>query len=73
LRETIWLTIVVGSTGEVGSWFFISVTRRLINVVCRLPAEVPVPLLDELLEVLPDVAALALGECTGAKIEGVTP
>jgi hypothetical protein len=73
-KETIWLTISVGSTGEVGSWFCNSVTSRFRNVLCRSVDEVP----DELLEfdepVLP-VAAVALAPCAwiGALIMGLNP
>jgi hypothetical protein len=76
--DTIWLTISVGSTGCVGSWFCNSVTRRLRNVVCRSLAEVPFELLLEPLELLvplvPAVAfALAVCPCSGALTNGLNP
>jgi hypothetical protein len=82
LSETIWPTISVGSTGEVGSWFCSSVTSRLRKVSCRLVDEVALELFEALdgllvLVVLP-VPLAALGatatlDCTGAEISGVNP
>ncbi len=80
LSETIWPTISVGSTGEVGSWFCNSVTSRFRNVSCRLVDEVALELLDVLLDepLVPLVLPAARGEtavcaCTGAEISGVNP
>lgn len=73
-NETICPTIAVGSTGDVGSWFCNSVTRRLRNVVCRLLAEVAEEaLLDELLELDAAFGELAAPAVCGAAILGVNP
>ena len=73
-NETICPTIAVGSTGDVGSWFCSSVTRRFRNVVCRLLAEVADEvLLDELLELDAVFGELAAPAVCGAAILGVNP
>jgi hypothetical protein len=78
LSDTIWPTISVGSTGEVGSWFCNSVTSRFRNVSCRLVEDCPSPLLEEELllefdDVVFAVAEFALCPITGALIFGVMP
>jgi len=73
--ETIWLTICVGSTGEVGSWFCSSVTSRFRNVLSRLDEDVPNAPLDELLlvELVAAFTVEATWPNTGAAIAGIIP
>jgi hypothetical protein len=73
--ETIWPTIAVGSTGEVGSWFCSSVTSRFRNVVCRLLDEVAEALsvLEPLELFVVARGATAFDAICGAATLGVNP
>jgi hypothetical protein len=58
LSEHIWLTISVGSTGCVGSWFCSSVTRRFRKVLSRSFDDNPEGLLDEPVDEFVELAAV---------------